>query len=161
MITLGAAEGIIDRLALPGFTAAAAAKQPLPIPPRKSVLKRFLLGALANTVIVLLGYIAITALAQPTGASGRYLFQTQVFESVLIGFLAAGAAFLHVRLTHSAAIGPVLAVLGACAVTTVVNAALSGSALPQTADSTLTLITVVTAATGALIGGSLGVLVRR
>jgi hypothetical protein len=122
-------------------------------------VNRFLYGILANASVVTLGYLIITVVPIGWWNLGDPLYQ-QIALSGLLGAIAATAAFLHVSLTSSTTLGPVATVVGSCAVTTVFSALVNLSKLASTADAWMSLTVVATASTGALLGGSLGVLRR-
>jgi hypothetical protein len=122
-------------------------------------VKRFLYGILANACVVTLGYLIMTLI--PVGSWGPVgPLHEQIAASGLLGTVAAAAALLHVSLTSTTELGPVAAVVGACAVTTVCSTLLNLPALTHLADVLTSLTVVASAATGGLLGGSLGVLRR-
>ncbi|QVQ51715.1 hypothetical protein J4H86_23570 [Spiractinospora alimapuensis] len=127
-------------------------------------MKRFLIGTLINGLIALFGYL-VAAIAFFSLIDVSYRVDDNPLRTFglivgVIGGVGAVAAFSHVRLTCSSAVGPVYAVLGACCVTTCVYGLLSVPVLMQISNTSIGVTMIATSASGALLGGSIGVLHR-
>lgn len=127
-------------------------------------MKRFLYGTLINTLLTLIGFIftvsALPVLIRLCSDPHENPVRTYFLVTAVVASISASAAFLHVRHTAETEPGPVPAILGACGVTTGVYALLSVPVLMQFASPGLILTVIATAASGGLLGGSLGVPLR-